>query len=155
MMKDNTEVEQQWVEGLLVGLADQKVFVRSAEIKEVLRPVALTAVPMVPEHVIGLANIHGQVVCIIDAGGVSALPLCHRTVTGRTRFLVLRHPLMHIALWVDEVHKIQRINATELANSEKNNDSVCRIAIDGSVCAYLQCIKLLDHDAIKAGENKI
>ncbi|MDQ6968420.1 MAG: chemotaxis protein CheW [Mariprofundaceae bacterium] len=154
----NHGAQQDWVEGLLIGLADHKVFIRSSEIKEVLRPVAFTVVPMVPEHVIGLANIHGQVVCIIDAGGVSALPLCNREVTERTRFLVLHHPVMHIALWVDDIHKTQRSNATELANSEKNNDSVCRIELDGIACDYLQCMKLLDcdssTDAIDIGRYK-
>ena len=131
------------VDLLLVSIGGKQVFVPSSEIKEVLRPKALTPVPMGPEHVMGLANIHGQIVCIIDAGGVSRLPRCHREVTQGTRFLLLRHPVMHVGIWVDHVHKMQQVDAKVLAKGDHIGDSVRHIDIDGVTCDFLQCSKLL------------
>jgi len=131
------------VDLLLVSIGGKQVFVRSSEIKEVLRPKALTSVPMGPEHVIGLANIHGQIVCIIDAGGVSSLPLCHRQVSPSTRFLLLRHPVMHVGIWVEHVHKMQQVNADVLANGSDIGDSVRHIEVGGVMCDFLQCSQLL------------
>ncbi|MBL4775465.1 MAG: chemotaxis protein CheW [Mariprofundus sp.] len=136
-------IELSSVDLLLVSIGDEQVFVPSSEIKEVLRPKALTPVPMGPEHVIGLANIHGQIVCIIDAGGVSSLPLCHKDVTHSTRFLLLRHPVMHVGIWVDHVHKMQQVDAKVLAKGNNIGDSVRHIEVDGVTYDFLQCSKLL------------
>jgi len=92
---------------------------------------------------IGLANIHGQIVCIIDAGSVTSLQPCYREVTARTRFLLLRHAVMHVGIWVDEVSKIQQVNHSLLANSVNNGDSISRIEIEGSACELLHCNALL------------
>jgi len=145
--------EEKKNDGILIGLAEKKVFIRSSEIKQVLQPIALTTVPMGPEHIIGLANIQGQIVCMIDVGGVCSLPLCHRQATARTRFLLLRHAVMHVGIWVDEVYKMQQINAGELAQFENHDESVHCVEIDGNVCDYLQCAKLLQSDAC-VGEKR-
>jgi len=128
---------------LLVGIAGKQLLVRSSEIKEVLRPRELTPVPMGPEHVLGLANIHGQIVCMIDVGGVTSLPHCHRDVTMRTRFLLLRHPLMHVGIWVDDVHRMQQLAAAAFAGIDASVDSVCRVDVDGQTYDLLQCATLL------------
>ncbi len=137
-----TEQHEQ-IDLLLVSIGGKQLLVRSLEIKEVLRPKPLTPVPMGPEHLIGLANIHGQIVCIIDAGGVTSLPPCHRDVTARTRFLLLRHAVMHVGIWVDEVSKIQQVDHSLLANSANNGESISRIELEGSVYALLNCNALL------------
>ncbi|MDQ6994381.1 MAG: chemotaxis protein CheW [Mariprofundaceae bacterium] len=135
--------QNQNVDLLRVGIGGKQVFVRSSEIKEVIRPKPLTPVPMGPDHMIGLANVHGQVVCIIDAGCVTSLPPCQRIVTARTRFLLLRHAVMHVGIWVDEVSKIQQVDHSLLANSDDNGDSINRIELEGSAYELLHCNALL------------
>ena len=45
---------------LQVVIGGAEVLVCSSEIREVVRPLPLTRVPMGPDHILGLANIHGQ-----------------------------------------------------------------------------------------------
>jgi len=143
VVSDNDSQFNGDVDLLLVAIGDKEVFIRSSEIKEILRPKTLTQVPMGPEHLIGLANIHGQIVCIIDAGGVTSLPPCNRNVSSRTRFLLLRHAVMHVGLWVDGVSKIQQVANSVLANAGNNGESVHRIEVEGTTCELLQCKELL------------
>ena len=124
---------------LHIVIGGQAVLVRSSDIREVVRPGGLTAVPMGPEHLIGLANIHGQIVCIIDIGGVTTLPACQRTQTPRTRFLILRHPRMLVGIWADEVCSIRQMDAGMLPVAEASGDSVVQVEMGGELYALFEC----------------
>jgi len=124
-------------------IGGEAVLIRSSQIREVLRAHALTPVPVGPDHLLGLANIHGQVVCIIDAGRVTTLPSAGETGTVRTRFLLLRHPVMHVGIRVDDVVGIRRISEDQLAA----DCLVQQITVDDLLVSVLDC-KLLLH-----GEN--
>ena len=127
---------------LRIVVGGKDLLVRSSEIKEVVRPVSLTPVPMGPEHVIGLANIHGQIVCIIDIGGVTTLPACSREQTSRTRFLLLRHPVMHVGIWADKVCSIHPLNKDLLSKSGPMVERMMQLDIDGISHDFLECSRL-------------
>ncbi len=127
---------------LHIVMGGKNLLVRSSEIRQVVRPTGLTSVPMGPEHVIGLANIHGQIVCIIDVGGVTTLPACNREPTSRTRFLLLRHALMHVGIWADEVCSIRRVNKALLSESAPGGETVVAINIDGISFDLFECAGL-------------
>jgi len=129
---------------LHIMVGGKALLVRSSEIREVIRPVTCTAVPMGPEHVIGLANIHGQIVCIIDIGGVTVLPACNREKTSRTRFLILKHPLMHVGIWADEVCRIRQVSKGMLPRAGQAGEQMAQIDIDGVLYDLLECSCLLD-----------
>ena len=143
----NIEIPTVMVDLLLVGIGGRQVFVRVSEIKKVLRAKALTPVPMGPAHLKGLANIHGQIVCIIDAGGITSLQATAEQANERTRFLILRHPEMHVGIWVDQVYKVQQLDASTLAGAlakaDENDNSVWDITVEGVTYSLLQCSKLL------------
>jgi len=127
---------------IIVG--GKNILVRSSEIKEVVRPLALTTVPMGPGHLMGLSNIHGQIVCIIDIGGVTTLPSCSRVQTSRTRFLLLRHASMHVGIWVDEVCSIRQLDKDLLPVSEPEGGRMTQVNIEGVSYDLLSCSSLLD-----------
>ncbi len=134
----HTALEQ--VLHIMVG--GKHLLLRSSEIRQVVRPTRLTAVPMGPEHVIGLANIHGQIVCIIDIGGVTSLPACNRAQTSRTRFLLLRHPVMHVGIWVDEVYSMRRVNKALLPEPASGGEQLVAVDIDGTSYDLFECAAL-------------
>jgi len=121
---------------LHITVGGKALLIRSSEIREVVRPTRLTRVPMGPEHIIGLANIHGQIVCIIDIGGVTTLPPCRRELTPRTRFLILRHARMHVGIWADEVCSIKQLDAALLPASA---DHVMQLEVDGVEYGFFEC----------------
>jgi len=133
------------VDVLPIIIGGETVLVKSAEIKEVIRPSPLTAVPMGPKHLLGLANIRGQIVCIIDLGRLSSLPSINREITTRSRFIILRHPGMNIGIWADEVRATQHISCDEAAlpdESEQTPGPVVTIEHQGHTQHMLNGTKL-------------
>jgi len=128
------------VDCLHTQVGGANVLIRSSQIREILRPHLLTAVPVGPDHLLGLANIHGQIVCMIDLGRVTSLPVKETEPGTRTRFLTLRHPSMHAGIRVDDVLGIKRVPEDALSV----DGLVTEIIVDGEPLFLLDC-KLLLH----------
>ncbi|WP_238701760.1 chemotaxis protein CheW [Mariprofundus erugo] len=130
---------------LHVMVGSSALLVRSSQIREVLRPHSLTPVPMGPAHLRGLANIHGQIVCMIDIGKVTTIAASDAAQTPRTRFLILRHESMHVGIQVDDVLGIKHISEADLASADRveGDISVTRMTVDGHSFNILDCSPLL------------
>jgi len=150
----HTGKTDQTTENLLqVVMGGENVLLRSSEIREVVRPSKLTPVPMGPEHLLGLANIHGQVVCIIDVGVITALPACDHCPSSRSRFLILRHRLMHVGIWVDAVSNILSVDKRVLAVSGLKQGSISSIDIEGEAWHLLECSSLFERTNINESSS--
>jgi len=99
---------------LLIDIGGKKLLLRVGETREVIRPLPLTRVPMGPDHILGLSNIRGQIVCIVDPSKVTGLPAINLEISPESRFVVLRHPRMHVGMWVDGVRAIYQLRSDEL-----------------------------------------
>ncbi len=106
---------------LKIRVNSHEFLVSAAEVAEIIRPLPLTPAPMAPDHILGLANVRGQVVCIIDPTKVLALSGKYLDETPLTRFLLLRHRRMHVGLWVDEISRLYQINKDELPETPDSN----------------------------------
>ena len=113
---------------LLIRMGERPFLIRAHDVTEIVRPLALTPVPMAPDHLLGLANVHGQIVCIIDPCVVLHLASDRHPLSTHTRFLILRHPRMHVGIWVEEVASIYRLVASDVPgeNAEGDQDSLVR-----------------------------
>ncbi|HXH72251.1 MAG TPA: chemotaxis protein CheW [Mariprofundaceae bacterium] len=111
---------------LLTDIGGKELLVRVAETREVIRPLPLTPVPMGPDHLLGLANVRGQIVCVIDPGKISSLPDVNREITPQTRFVVLRHPRMHVGIWVDAVRAIYQVRSDDLPQPAARESGAAR-----------------------------
>ena len=131
------------VELLHIVIGGKDVLVRSTQVKEIVRPGPLTSVPMGPEHLMGLSNVHGQIVCIIDAGKCSALPASSQGQTSYTRILILRDPVKHVGIWVDQIKKLLRLNDSEMVDATAKAGDTVTLEIEGNKYALLDCSKLL------------
>ncbi len=130
---------------LLLVIGGEEILVRASEVAEVVRPVRLTPVPMGPAHLLGLANIHGQIVCIIEPSGVVGLPPTGEE-TPRTRFVVLRHPRMHVGIRVDAVPAMHRVLAESLpeaASVEEGDYRAGEVSVAGRSYPLLHVESLL------------
>ncbi len=105
-------VEQEDV--LLIDIGGRELLIRASDVSEIIRPMPVTQVPMGPEHMLGLANVRGQIVCMIDASKVMDLPAISAVSTTHTRFLLLRHAKMHVGIWVDKVLALYRVNSDQI-----------------------------------------
>jgi chemotaxis signal transduction protein len=109
------------------------------DVAEILRPLKLTPVPMAPDHLLGVTNIHGQIVCIIDPGKVLHLKRERGALTASSRFLILRHPRMHLGIWVDETSLLYRVAKSSVPEVEKDSHTHLRgeMEIDGEMFQLL------------------
>ncbi|HEV8641036.1 MAG TPA: chemotaxis protein CheW [Methylomirabilota bacterium] len=76
-----------------------------ARVREVVIFDEFTAVPLAPPHVIGLANLRGDVMPIVDAHGLLGLPL--RRPGRAQRTLVVGADGLEIALVIDGVMSLE------------------------------------------------
>ena len=130
---------------IIIGGRD--VLVPSAQVKEVVRPPHLTTVPMGPEHLLGLANIHGQIVCVIDVGKCTSLPASSKESGSRARILILRDPVKHVGIWAEEVRKLLRVSTSDVADAKAQGIDIVPLNINGYEYELLDCSNLLQTNA--------
>jgi len=104
---------------LLLRLAGHRFLLPLEQVVEINRPAPLTPLPIGPSHMLGLANVMGKALCVIDPVmrmGLAADNL-HPPLS-KQRFVTLRHPHMNVAIRVDMVEDIQAIRASDVAHDE-------------------------------------
>ncbi len=82
-------------------VADELLAVRVEDVQEILMPQALTPVPLAPSHVLGLLNLRGQVMPVLDLRPRLGFPPA--AAEGRGRLMVLTNDAEPYAVMVDEV----------------------------------------------------
>ncbi|MDQ6987032.1 MAG: chemotaxis protein CheW [Mariprofundaceae bacterium] len=108
-----SEFESEYVDLLQLRMGGRDFLLPVSEAAEIVRPMPLTPVPMAPNHLLGMANIHGQIVCVIEPGRQLSLPEKAAPDSDATRYIVLRHKRMRVALRVDAVPAIHRVNESD------------------------------------------
>ncbi|MDQ6974206.1 MAG: chemotaxis protein CheW, partial [Mariprofundaceae bacterium] len=71
--KLDENLNRSYVEVMLVRLGNEIILLPVRDVSEVIHHQVLTPVPMAPSHLLGVCNIHGQVVCVIDPCKVMSL----------------------------------------------------------------------------------
>jgi len=112
------------VDLLQLHMGGRDFLLAAKDVAEVVRPMPLTPVPMAPDHLLGVGNVHGQIVCVVEPGRMMSLPLPAAGDSDATRFVLLRHARMRVALRVDGVPAIHRVQETELEKIELADHAV-------------------------------
>ncbi len=87
---------------VLVEIGEQRFLIQARDVAEIVRPVRLSPAFAAPEHILGVAAVHGRPWSILELGRFLPLPST-RADTPRTRWVLLRHPHMHVGFRVDAV----------------------------------------------------
>lgn len=128
---------------MLVHIASENFLVLVKDCEKVVRLHSLTAVPMAPSHLLGVCNIHGLVVCIVDP--IKVLNL-QGTLSGdeeRTRFVIYRHPRMKVGLQVDAVSRVFQVREDQLPSSDTEELIQGKVEVAGDVYSLLNLKALL------------
>ncbi|MDX8403441.1 MAG: chemotaxis protein CheW [Mariprofundaceae bacterium] len=145
--KGNAPIEKGEQVELMKVLMNGETFLLPVEdVAEILRPVEVTPVPMAPDHMLGVSNIRGQIVCIIDPGKVLHLKQKRGEQTESSRYLILRHPRMHLGIWVDEVFELYRVAKSSLPEINLEHYSHLRgeMNVEGNLFKLLNTQVLFD-----------
>lgn len=85
----------------------------TAEVQEVIRPGQITPVPLGPAHVVGILNLRGKIVTVIDLA--RRLDLGETLRGDETRALILEHRGEFVGLLVDAISDVQEIRREAIA----------------------------------------
>lgn len=90
-------------------LGGEEYGVRVSDVDAVSPRLATTRVPFAPAHVLGLANLRGRIVPVVDPRPLLGVPRGGAEEGGRPRILVLRSGTMIVGLVVGAVHEVEEV----------------------------------------------
>ncbi|WP_075185504.1 chemotaxis protein CheW [Teredinibacter haidensis] len=109
MNKSSEDPVLQWVTFKLAG---ETYGVNVMQVQEVLRYTEIAAVPGAPSYVIGIINLRGNVVTVIDTRERFALP--PGEVTDNTRIVIIEADSHVVGILVDSVAEVVYLRQSEI-----------------------------------------
>jgi purine-binding chemotaxis protein CheW len=110
-----TETTDERLEVLEFSLADEKYGIESSYVREVFSLKELTALPCTPSFVLGLVNVRGQILSVIDIK--KFFDLSDRDRTGRNEVIVVHTDRLELGILADAVLGVSLIPLTDLQPS--------------------------------------
>jgi purine-binding chemotaxis protein CheW len=104
----NDEVLQ-WV---TFQLEEETYGINVMQVREVLRYTEIAPVPGAPDYVLGIINLRGNVVTVIDT--LSSFGLMEGEVTDNTRIIVIESERQVIGILVDSVAEVVYLRSSEI-----------------------------------------
>lgn len=149
LISDDAELVQ------LVGLklGEEEYAIDVLKIQEIIRTAEITIVPRVDSFILGVMNLRGKVIPVIDLRVRFSLDKCDFDKS--TRFIVIRFEKQNIGFVVDEVTEVIRIRKSMVEPTPPLVGSIGQEYILG-ICKYdSRLIMLLDIDRVlnESGEQ--
>lgn len=107
---DTTDENIVQLVGFIVG--DEEYAVPILNIQEIIKPIDYTRVPSVPSYVLGVFNIRGNVIPLIDLRQKFNLPASNRT--DDTRYIVMKGEESTAGFLIDRLTEAIRINQNRI-----------------------------------------
>lgn len=131
-------------------LADETYGINVMQIQEVLRYTEIAPVPGAPDYVLGIINLRGNVVTVIDTRARFGLPSAD--VTDHSRIVVLEIAGQVIGILVDSVAEVVYIKNSEMESAPNvGNDESARFIQgvcnkNGELIILVEFEKMLSED---------
>jgi purine-binding chemotaxis protein CheW len=107
---EKTDADIVQLVGFVIG--DEEYAVPILNIVEIIKPIEFTRVPSVPEYVLGVFNIRGSVIPLIDLRRKFNLPPVNNT--GDTRYIVMKGENNTAGFVMDRLTEAIRINKNRI-----------------------------------------
>jgi purine-binding chemotaxis protein CheW len=121
-------------------------------VQEINRNLDVTQVPLSPDYVLGIMNLRGRIVTVINLGKKMGFAPCK--MGGKSRVIIVDHHDEYIGLLVDGIKDVVIINASQItpppANIDVNKGTFC----SGACKLQDALISILDVEAVLAEEKK-
>jgi len=111
---------------------------------EIITNHTITKLPMVPDYVLGIMNLRGQIVPVVDIKQLMSRRICEKT--SDTCIIILEVEKVSIGIMVDTVLQVINIKNTISAPPSKNHEFVNGMINlpDGTVMFCLDCELLIN-----------
>jgi purine-binding chemotaxis protein CheW len=127
-------------------LDDETYGINVMQVQEVLRETEVAPVPGAPHYVIGIINLRGNVVSVIDARIRFGLPTIERNEM--TRIIVIEAQQQIIGILVDSVAEVVDIKMSEIETAPNVGNEESSRYIDGVVSRGEKLLILVDLDKL-------
>jgi len=142
MVDEPVPIVQEQMQCVTFMLKDESYGINVMQAQEVLRETEVAPVPGSPNYVMGIINLRGTVVSVINARARFRLPL--KESTDLTRIIVIEVEQQTIGILVDSVTEVVDINLAEIETPPNvGNDETSRY-IDGIVSRNDKLLILVD-----------
>ncbi len=102
--------------GFIVG--EEEFAIPILNIQEIIKPIEYTRVPGVPEYVMGVFNLRGNVIPLIDLRRKFNLPPAEQTP--ETRYIVMKHEENIVGFIIDKLTEAIRMNTDKIDTPPEN-----------------------------------
>jgi purine-binding chemotaxis protein CheW len=110
-------------------LGEETYAINAARVNEVLRYTEITPVPGAPSFILGIINLRGNVVTVINGRGVFGLS--NQAVSEQSRIIVVDIEDFALGIVVDRVSAIVDLNAQEIETPPATGDETSARFIQG------------------------
>ena len=93
-------------------VGSERYAVETSRVREVFQARRLTSVPGTPPFVVGIINVRGKIISVVDIRGFFGLP--GREANDDFQVLILQSPEMEFALLADGIAGVSRISSVDL-----------------------------------------
>lgn len=116
------------------------------QVQEVLRYLDITSVPGTPEFVLGIVNLRGNVVTIIDAKAIfgASKSKIEDITEDYARIIIVEFNEQSLGFLVDEIVDVIDINKSEIDSTPRLNNEEASQFIQGVIHFHQQLIILID-----------
>jgi purine-binding chemotaxis protein CheW len=133
---------------LLFRIADEWYAVDASEVREIFQDYVVTPVPCVPEFILGVVNVRGEILSMTDPGRMMGLGSIGGGETSALPAVVVEKDLIATALVVDEIGDIVEVAFGELEPPVGGIDRVQAEFIAGSVFVSERMVGLLNVERV-------
>lgn len=102
---------------VVFSVADQRFALSLDKVQRIVRAVEVTPMPGAPETVLGVINVEGQVIPVMDSRKRLGLPT--REIELSDLFMIVQENDLAFALVADEVKPVMEIPEVQVASSER------------------------------------
>ena len=121
-------------------------------VQEINRNLKLTQVPLAPDYVLGIMNLRGRIVTVINLGKKLGLAPC--AMGGKSRVIIVDRDDEYIGLLVDGIKDVISIAGSQITPPPANIDVQKGAFFSGACKLENALISILDVDAVLAEEKK-
>ncbi|MBJ7549982.1 chemotaxis protein CheW [Marinomonas ostreistagni] len=137
---------------LTFKLLDETYGINVMQIKEVLRYNEIAPVPGAQSYVLGIVNLRGNVVTVIDTRVRFSLPEC--TISDDTRIIIIEHDGEQIGMLVDAVKEVFYLYQGEIEQSPSVGNDEALMFIQGVYQKDEELVILLDLNKMIDADNE-
>ncbi|GAA5213971.1 chemotaxis protein CheW [Corallincola platygyrae] len=108
----NTQIDDEVLQWVTFKLESETYGINVMQVQEVLRYTEIAPVPGAPDYVLGIINLRGNVVTVIDTRSRFGLPPAE--LTDNSRIVIIEAEKLVIGILVDSVAEVVYLRASEI-----------------------------------------